>query len=97
VIYLWPKDHQTVLMRELLDVRGDRIPAGQPLHAYGRWFNNVSAVAHDNLIQTARDASGCTWDIIRVTRGNNCILECMNAASHALHECMNAYVSECAL
>jgi hypothetical protein len=57
----------------------------------------VSAGAQDNLIQTVRDASGCTWDIIRVTGGKNCILECRNDASHALHECMNAYVSECAL
>jgi hypothetical protein len=81
----------------VLDVRGDRIPAGQPLHAYGRWFNNVPAGAQDNLIQTVRDASGCTGDIIRVTEGKNCILECRNDASHALHECMNAYVSECAL
>jgi hypothetical protein len=57
----------------------------------------VPAGAQDNLIQTVRDASGCTGDIIRVTGGKNCILECRNDASHVLHECMNAYVSECAL
>jgi hypothetical protein len=67
----------------VLDVRGDRIPAGLPLHAYGRWFNNLPAGGQDNLIQTVRDASGCTGDVIRVTGGKRLAVKCRNEVSYA--------------
>jgi hypothetical protein len=77
----------------VLDVRGDRIPAGLPLHAYGRWFNSLPAGAQDNLIQAVRDASGCTGDVIRVSGGKHCMRECRMMLSHA-DMYVNAYDSE---
>jgi hypothetical protein len=67
----------------VLDVRGDRIPAGLPLHAYGRWFNNLPAGGQDNLIQSVRDASGCTGDVIRVTGGKRLAVEWKNEVNYA--------------
>jgi hypothetical protein len=55
----------------VLDVRGDHIPAGLPLHAYGRWFNNLTAGAQDSLIQAVRDASGCAGEMMRVSGGKH--------------------------